>query len=100
MTDNETKVAIIAIISLFVCCSLMFVLFGWFSHTEELKRLETEATIEINKNNETIEVLDKTKDSLMIQVDNINTIKDAEIIKVKSLDNDSTLNLFYKLIRK
>lgn len=100
MTNNDTKIAIVAMICLFLCCTLLFVLFGWFSHTEELKRLETEAAIEINKNNETIEVLDKTKDSLMLQVDNINTIKDAEIIKVKSLDNDSTLNLFYQLIRK
>lgn len=100
MTDNDTKIAIVAMISLFLCCTLLFVLSKWFSHTEELKHLETEAIIEINKNNETIEVLDKTKDSLMLQVDNINTIKDAEIIKVKSLDNDSTLNLFYQLIRK
>lgn len=100
MTDNDTKITIIVMISLFLCCTLLFVLFGWFSHTEKLKRLETEAAIEINKNNETIEVLDKTKDSLMLQIDNINTIKDAEIIKVKSLDNDSTLNLFYQLIRK
>lgn len=100
MTCNNTKIAIIAMISLFLCCTLLFVLFRWFSHTEELKRLETEAAIEINKNNGTIEVLDKTKDSLILQVDNINTIKDAEIIKVKNLDNDSTLNLFYQLIRK
>lgn len=100
MTDNNLKFATIVVIGVFITCTILVFVFRWFKHVEDIKRLETETIININKNNETIDVLNKTKDSLMIQVDNINTIKDAEIIKVKSLNNDSTLDLFYKLIRE
>lgn len=37
---------------------------------------------------------------LVIEVEHLDSIKDAEIIEVKTLDNDSTLRLFYKLISK
>ena len=39
-------------------------------------------------------------DNLIIEVETLDSIKDAKVIKVKSLDNDSTLKLFYQLIRK
>lgn len=34
------------------------------------------------------------------QLNKLDSIKDAEIIEVKTLDNDSTVKLFYKLIRE
>lgn len=37
---------------------------------------------------------------LVIEVKNLDSIKDAKVIEVKSLDNDSTLRLFYRLIGK
>ena len=54
------------------------------------------------KNNNIIETdveLQKHNDSLRIEVNNLDSIKNAEIIKIKELDNDSTVRLFYKLIR-
>lgn len=42
----------------------------------------------------------KTNDSIKLEVENINKIKDAEIIEVSSLDNDSTVKLFYKLVKE
>ena len=57
-----------------------------------------------NKNvNTTIEYVDSIKkenDKLIIEVNNLDSLKNAEIIEVKSLDNDSTIKLFYKLIRE
>ncbi len=42
----------------------------------------------------------KENDKLIIEVESLDSIKNAEIIEVKTLDNDSTLRLFYQLIRK
>lgn len=54
------------------------------------------------KNNNIIETdveLQKHNDSLRIEVDNLDSIKNAKVIEVKALDNDSTIKLFYQLIK-
>ena len=54
------------------------------------------------KNNSIIETdvdLQKHNDSLKIKVDNLDSIKNAKVIEVKALDNDSTIKLFYQLIK-
>lgn len=54
------------------------------------------------KNNNIIETdveLQKHNDSLKIKVDNLDSIKNAKVIEVKALDNDSTIKLFYQLIK-
>ena len=54
------------------------------------------------QNNNVIEPnveLQKHNDSLKIEVDNLDSIKNAKVIEVKALDNDSTVKLFYKLIK-
>lgn len=43
--------------------------------------------------------LQKHNDSLKIEVNNLDSIKNAKVIEVKTLDNDSTIKLFYKLIK-
>lgn len=54
-----------------------------------------------NNNNiiETDVELQKHNDSLRIEVDNLDSIKNAKVIEVKTLDNDSTVKLFYQLIK-
>jgi hypothetical protein len=47
-----------------------------------------------------IDSIAKENDKLIIEVEHLDSIKDAKVIEVKSLDNDSTLKLFYKLIGK
>ena len=42
----------------------------------------------------------KVNDSIKIKVEQLDSIKDAKIIEVQTLDNDSTIKLFYKLISK
>ena len=43
--------------------------------------------------------IQKHNDSLKIKVDNLDSIKNAKVIEVKTLDNDSTIMVFYKLIK-
>lgn len=47
-----------------------------------------------------IDSIIKENDKLIIEVETLDSIKDAKVIEVKSLDNDSTLRLFYQLIGK
>lgn len=51
------------------------------------------------KENNKVDSITKVNKTLIIEVNNLDSIKNAEIIEVKSLDNDSTIKLFYKLIR-
>ena len=43
--------------------------------------------------------LQKHNDSLRIEVNNLDSIKNAKVIEVQTLDNDSTVKLFYQLIK-
>ena len=42
----------------------------------------------------------KVNDSIKLVVNDLDSIKNAKIIEVQTLDNDSTLKLFYELISK
>lgn len=46
-----------------------------------------------------INVIEAKRDSIKLEVKQLDSIKDAKIIEVKGLDNDSTVKLFYKLIK-
>lgn len=55
---------------------------------------ETTPPVEKNK----IDSLTTENIKITIEVEHLDSIKNAKIIEVKNLDNDSTLKLFYKLI--
>ena len=63
------------------------------------------ATISLMYNKKTYTVVEqnveiqKHNDSLRIEVNNLDSIKNAKVIEVKTLDNDSTIKLFYQLIK-
>lgn len=57
----------------------------------------TDDTGNSNVNN-TIDSLITINDSIKIKVEKLDSIKDAKVIEVSTLDNDSTLKLFYKLV--
>lgn len=52
----------------------------------------------VEGNTEKIDSLTKVNDSIKIKIEKLDSIKDAKIIEVSTLDNDSTLKLFYKLV--
>ena len=47
-----------------------------------------------------IDSISTINDSLKIKVNNLDSIKNAKVIEVLSLDNDSTVKLFYKLVEE
>ena len=67
--------------------------------------ISTIAIISLIDNKKTYNVVEqnvemqKHNDSLRIKVDNLDSIKNAKVIEVKALDNDSTIKLFYQLIK-
>ena len=65
-----------------------------YKHYTEDKNTVTNSTIEY------LDSIKKENDKLILEVNNLDSLKNAEIIEVKSLDNDSTVKLFYKLIRE
>lgn len=69
---------------------------GGFVYTCSKKTKSTTPPVEEYR----IDSITKENDKLIIEVEHLDSIKDAKVIEVKSLDNDSTLRLFYQLISK
>ena len=84
--SNETgKDCVIFIVVVIILCA--FIAIGDYHHKKNNNIIETD--VELQKHN----------DSLKIKVDNLDSIKNAKVIEVKALDNDSTIKLFYQLIK-
>ena len=75
---------VILVLALIVCVS---VIVGKHYHIKNNNIIEQD--IELQKHN----------DSLKLKVNNLDSIKNAKVIEVQKLDNDSTVKLFYKLIK-
>lgn len=84
-SNKDGKGFVVVIVLMFVICCFMVI--GKYYHTKNNNIIEQ--NIELQKHN----------DSLRIEVDNLDSIKNAKVIEVKTLDNDSTIKLFYKLIK-
>ena len=84
--SNEAgKGCVILLVFTFVVIASMII--GTYYHRKNNNIIETD--VELQKHN----------DSLRIEVDNLDSIKNAKVIEVKTLDNDSTIKLFYQLIK-
>ena len=75
--------------------ALMFFVFG-IVIIAIMSLIDNKKTYTIVEQNVEIQ---KHNDSLRIEVDNLDSIKNAKVIEVKTLDNDSTVKLFYQLIK-
>lgn len=85
--SNETSkgCAILLVLIFVVIASTIIGGYYYYRKTNNI----IEPNVEIQKHN----------DSLKIEVNNLDSIKNAKVIEVKTLDNDSTIKLFYKLIK-
>ena len=84
-SNEDSKCFVVVLVLTFViCCSMVI---GKYYHTKNNNIIEQ--NVELQKHN----------DSLRIKVDNLDSIKNAKVIEVKALDNDSTIKLFYQLIK-
>ena len=75
--------------------ALMFFVFG-IVIIAIMSLIDNKKTYTIVEQNVEIQ---KHNDSLRIEVDNLDSIKNAKVIEVQNLDNDSTIKLFYQLIK-
>ena len=84
-SNKDGKGFVVVLVLTFVICCFMVI--GKYYHAKNNNIIEQ--NIELQKHN----------DSLRIEVDNLDSIKNAKVIEVKTLDNDSTVKLFYQLIK-
>lgn len=84
-SNKDSKGFVVVLVLTFVICCFMVI--GKYYYTKNNNIIEQ--NIELQKHN----------DSLRIEVDNLDSIKNAKVIEVKTLNNDSTIKLFYQLIK-
>ena len=85
--SNETSKGCL-ILLVFIFVDICAIIIGTYYHSKNNNNI-IEQDVELQKRN----------DSLKIEVNNLDSIKNAKVIEVKTLDNDSTIKLFYKLIK-
>ena len=89
--SNETSKGCL-ILLVFIFIDICAIIIGTYYHSKNNNYKDNntiESSVELQKHN----------DSLRIEVNNLDSIKNAKVIEVKTLDNDSTIKLFYKLIK-
>ena len=79
------------------CLILMAFLFGLFCGIIGYAQFGCKTSTPVEKN-EVIDSLTKINDSIKIKVEHLDSVKNAKVIEVTTLDNDSTLKLFYELV--
>ena len=82
------------IVALVILAGIIFCSIVIHKHCTKNRNIVTSSTIEYTDS------IKKENNKLIIEVNNLDSLKNAKIIEVKSLDNDSTVKLFYKLIRE
>ena len=85
--SNETSKGCL-ILLVFIFIDICAIIIGTYYHSKNNNNI-IEQDVELQKHN----------DSLKIEVNNLDSIKNAKVIEVKTLDNDSTIKLFYNLIK-
>ena len=85
--SNETSKGCL-ILLVFIFIDICAIIIGTYYHSKNNNNI-IEQDVELQKHN----------DSLKIEVNNLDSIKNAKVIEVKTLDNDGTIELFYKLIK-
>ena len=79
--------------SLIVMCVIIGFVAGIIAH----HKYEYNTSTPVEKN-VSIDSLITVNDSIKLKVERLDSIKDAKVIEVNTLNNDSTLKLFYKLV--
>ena len=93
MIDN-IKRFFIGLCYIFACYLVIIAIAITYTYSKKIINNETDT-----KENITItDSIIKVNDSIKIKVEHLDSIKNAKVIEVQTLDNDSTLKLFYKLV--
>lgn len=94
MNSRLDKVLLITIV-----ISFTIVIFGIICH---YNKTDNKSNIDLIEEQAQIQIDNSVKanDSIKLEVKQLNDIKNAKIIEVSTLDNDSTIKLFYKLVQE
>jgi len=87
----------------FIACCVMFcilVIVIWFGVKNSNIHDNTIERVIIDNAEVKIDNLNKDNDSIKLNIKNLKDIKDATVIEISSLNNDSTIKLFYKLVNE
>ena len=99
MEWNEFRKGFIDFLAkLFIVIFILCLVFGGIKACSNRFKKDEEVSTPVERYE--IDSISKENNKLIIEVESLDSIKNAKIIEVKSLDNDSTLKLFYELIRK
>lgn len=92
---NKTYIRIfVVIIAICIYISIITVFTGKHK-TEDVINNNTIETTTIK-----IDSIVNRNDSIKLDIENIKSIRDAQVIEISNLDNDSTVKLFYKLVKE
>ena len=99
MEWNEFKKGFVDFFAkLFIVIFVLCLVFGGIKTCSNSFKKDEEISTPVERYE--IDSISKENNKLIIEVESLDSIKNAKVIEVKSLDNDSTLKLFYELIRK
>ena len=93
MIDN-IKRFFIGLCYVAVCYLVVLAVVIIYNYSKKIINNETDT----KKNITITDSIIKVNDSIKIKVEHLDSIKNAKVIEVQTLDNDSTLKLFYKLV--
>ena len=93
METNDAKRSVDGCLTFIIGCTISFCVGAFVGISYE--RHNTSTPVERNN---VIDSLTTVNDSIKIKVEKLDSIKDAKVIEVSTLDNDSTLKLFYELV--
>lgn len=73
------------------------IIFCWIGVITVINKVKTDSSLPVEEIDK-VDSLVAVNDSITIVVNNLDSIKNAKVIEIKGLNNDSTLSLFYKLL--
>lgn len=73
------------------------IIFCWIGLITVINKVKPDSSLPVEEIDK-VDSLVAVNDSITIVVNNLDSIKNAKVIEIKGLDNDSTLSLFYKLL--
>ena len=95
MNNKEYKILCGIIIGIFVVIAI-FALIGIYATIRFCCTISKSEPIQTNVVN--VDSISKINDSIKLKVETLDSIKNAKVIEVNALDNDSSIKLFYKLV--
>lgn len=94
--EDICKAAVGILAKFLLCACVAAVVFGCIDACNRKPEQVTSPVEEIH----VIDSLKLDNDKLVLEIGTIDSIKHVKVVEVKNLDNDSTLKLFYELIRE